>query len=63
MIEQEELKQQKDANDEVYEAEDREWPEIEHKAFNTQKIQYVVCLNTMGQDRKFTEDEKKFALE
>ncbi len=22
----------------------------------------MVCLNTMGQDREFTEDEKKFAL-
>jgi hypothetical protein len=26
------------------------------------KVQLVVCLNTMGQDREFTADEKKFAL-
>lgn len=28
----------------------------------TQSIKYVVCLNTMGQDRKFTEDQKLAAL-
>ena len=27
------------------------------------KVQLVVCLNTMGQDREFTADEKKFALQ
>ena len=29
----------------------------------TKKVQYVVCMNTMGQDREFTQDEIKFALD
>lgn len=43
-------------------ADDRKWEEIEPKPFETQKVSYVICLNTMGQDREFTEEEKKFAL-
>lgn len=39
------------------------WPEIKPKPFTTQKIQYVVCLNTMGQDREYTEEEIRCALE
>ena len=37
-----------------YERDEGTWPEIKPKAFTTQKIQYVVCINTMGQDREFT---------
>jgi hypothetical protein len=32
----------------------RKWDEIKPKAFKTKKIQFVVCLNTLGQDREFT---------
>lgn len=39
----------------------RKWEEIKPKPFKTQNVQYVVCLNTMGQDREFTADEIKFA--
>ena len=39
----------------------RKWEEIKHKPFKTQKVQFVVCLNTLGQDREFTPDEIKFA--
>lgn len=35
---------------------------IEAASYKKQKIQFVVCLNTCGQDRTFSEDEKKFAL-
>jgi len=38
------------------------WEEIVPKPFETVKVSYVVCLNTMGQDREFTEQEKLFAL-
>jgi hypothetical protein len=38
------------------------WDEITPKEFKTKKVQLVVCLNTLGQDRQFTEDETKFAL-
>ena len=40
-----------------------DWPEIKPKPFTTQKIQYVVCINTMGQDREFTEEEIRCALD
>lgn len=39
----------------------RKWDEIKPKAFKTKKVQFVVCLNTLGQDREFTEEEMKFA--
>jgi intracellular sulfur oxidation DsrE/DsrF family protein len=42
---------------EEYEKEEKNWPEPTYAKFKTQKIQFVVCLNTMGQDRAFTEDE------
>ena len=38
------------------------FPEVKAKPLQTQKVQYVVCLNTMGQDREFTEEEVRFAL-
>lgn len=39
------------------------WPEVKPQEFQTQKECLVVCLNTMGQDREFTEEELKFALD
>lgn len=39
----------------------RRWEEIKPKPFKTRKIQFVVCLNTLGQDREFTQDEMLFA--
>ena len=32
----------------------RKWDEIKPKAFKSKKVQFVVCLNTLGQDREFT---------
>ena len=34
----------------------RKWDEIKPEPFKTKKIQFVVCLNTLGQDREFTAD-------
>lgn len=42
--------------------EEKEWDEIEYAPFKTKKVQYVVCLNTMGKDRKYSEDQKLYAL-
>ena len=41
---------------------DKTWEEIKPLPFKTQKVQYVVCLNTMGQDREYQEDQIKLAL-
>lgn len=38
------------------------WPEVKPQEFKAQKESLVVCLNSMGQDREFTEEELKFAL-
>jgi len=46
----------------VYKAEEKVWDAIETKPFLTRKVQFVCCLNTMGQDRKFTEEQRLFAL-
>lgn len=42
-------------------ASQRKWDEIKPRSFKTQTVQFVVCLNTLGQDREFTADEIKFA--
>jgi hypothetical protein len=59
---QAELKQEKEDNGEEFHPDVKVWDPIEQKPFKTKKIQYVVCLNTLGQDRKFTEEEKLYAL-
>lgn len=38
------------------------WPEVKPKEFQTKKECLVVGLNTMGQDREFTQQELEFAL-
>ena len=43
--------------------EERSWEEIVLPPIKTEDKKYVVCLDTMGQDRIFTEDERKFILE
>lgn len=45
-----------------YESTQREWEEITEKPYDTEQEQYVVCLDVLGQDREFTDDEKRFVL-
>ena len=40
----------------------REWPVIEEKPFLKVDVKFIICMDTMGQDRQFTDDEKRFAL-
>lgn len=42
--------------------EQKEWPEILPGDFQTKDVQFVICLNTLGQDREFTDEQIKFAL-
>ena len=46
-----------------YTRDEGSWAKIESKSYSTKKLQYVVCLNTMGQDREFTAEEIRFALD
>lgn len=58
-----EQQEQADAEgDETYHAEEKIWENIEPQPFLTEKVSFVVCLNTLGQDREFTTDERLYAL-
>jgi len=46
----------------VHEEEPREWATIELPPIKTELKKFVVCIDSMGQDREFTEEQKKFAL-
>lgn len=59
---QAELKAQAEADGEAFKPDEKKWEPIQCKPFQTRKVQFVACLNTMGQDRKFSEKEKLFAL-
>jgi len=56
-------KEECEANDQEYVRDEGNWPKIKPKPFTTQKVQYVVCLNTLGQDREFTAEEIQYALD
>lgn len=46
-----------------FEPEVRDFPPIELEEFKTQEQKYVICLDTIGQDRELTAEQKQFALE
>ena len=48
---QDEIAREKQELGEEYEPEEKTWPEYSYADFKTQPVEYVVCLNTMGQDR------------
>lgn len=47
---------------EPFEKEEREWPVIEYADFISNEQKFVVCLDTMGQDRPLTDEQKRFVL-
>jgi len=49
-------------NNETYDEEEREWEEIENSPYQTFKEEWIVCIDTMGQDRELTNEQKRFAL-
>ena len=53
---QEKIRDEKERAGEQYVPEPKEWEKLEEKAFLTKKKSYVVCLDTLGQDREFTDD-------
>ena len=57
-----ELKEQAEADGEPFNPEEKEWPAIEAQEFKNRKVQFVVCMNTLGQDREFSEEERLYAL-
>jgi hypothetical protein len=63
--EEDQLKIQEDAerNGTPFEPENKVWDALVEKAYITKKRSYVVCLDTLGQDREFTDDQRRFILE
>lgn len=47
---------------EEFKPEEKVWETIAVPPFKTQTVQLVCCINTMGQDRVLTEEERMFAL-
>lgn len=50
------------ANGDPFDEEEKVWEELEYAPFKTHEEKYVVCLDTLGQDREFSDDEKIFML-
>lgn len=50
-------KEEAEKNEQEYEEEHKEWEMIKEKDFVTHTVNYAICCDTMGQDRKFTEAE------
>ncbi len=48
---------------EPFEPEPKDWEVIEEKPFDTIEEQYVVCIDTLGQDREIEDEQRRFALE
>lgn len=43
--------------------ETKEWPQVKEKLYETKERKFVVCLDTMGQDRAFTDSQREFVLD
>ena len=53
----------KDGEGEEGEGEERQWEEIKEKDYLSTEQKYVVCIDTMGQDRSLTQEQIRFAIE
>ena len=60
---QQEEKDNKESAGEPYKKPEKKWPEISPPSYRTEESLFVVCLDTMGQDREFTKEEIAFTVE
>ena len=61
--EQAEIKKAKEDEDQEYvPGKERDWSPYQYKAFATKNVQFVLCMNTMGQDQEFPQDKIDYAL-
>ena len=51
------------ANNEPYEREPKEIELLTYEPFQTKPVKYVLCVDTMGQDRELTEEQRRFILQ
>lgn len=61
--ETERIREEKEKAGESFFQDERVWPAIEEQPFLTKKKQFVVILDTLGQDREFTVEQRRFALD
>jgi len=61
--EQERTREEKEKLGELFEPEERQWDEIQPRPLETVKECFVVCLDTLGQDRELSPEERRFALQ
>lgn len=61
--ENERIREEKEKLGEPFIPEERTWPNISEKPYLTKVRKYVVCLDTLGQDRELTDEQRKFVLE
>ena len=52
----------KEAAGEQFVPEEKEWPTFDEPVISKKNREFVVCMDTMGQDRVFSEKDKEFAL-
>lgn len=60
---QEALRNDAEAQGTQFVPEEKEFPKIEMPAVQTTNKKFVVCIDSMGQDRVFTAEERTFILE
>jgi hypothetical protein len=61
--EQEAVKEDKLKAGEKFYPEDKEWEDIKTNSFMTSDEKFVLCIDTLGQDRKLSDEQRKFCLE
>ncbi|TNV82509.1 hypothetical protein FGO68_gene1811 [Halteria grandinella] len=61
--ENEKFKEEKEKAGEIYVPEERTWPAISEKPFHSKLKKFAVCMDTLGQDREFTVEQRRFALQ
>ena len=60
---QAEIREEKQKAGEPVPEDDKEWPKIEAAPFETSEQKFVICIDTLGQDRELSEEERRFAVE
>ena len=56
-------KEDRTKSGEEFVEEEKEWLKLEAQPFETQERKFVICIDTLGQDRELTNAQKRFALE
>jgi len=53
-------KEEKEAAGEEFKEPDQKWEVFKEDKYQTKNVMYFLCMDTLGQDREFTDKEKDF---